>query len=555
MSQPTWIGRSLGGRYQIEALLGQGGMSAVYKATDPNLKRVVAIKLIHSHLSADQQFVQRFEEEASAVASLRHPNIVQVYDYNSDEGTHYMVLEFVPGETLQDRLQHLSSQGRKLEINEAIKYILNICDALSYAHQRGMIHRDIKPANIMLDIYGQAILMDFGIVKILGGTSHTATGAVLGTARYISPEVIRSEQADQRSDIYSLGVMIYEMLSGQPPFRSDSTMSLMMMHLNDPVPDPRTLRADLPIELVNIMLRCLEKNRANRYQNVTELSTDLKNVLNGAKSPLTTAPVPVETADRFPAKAETAAPIRYKIATPQNTEQPTEQFINQATVIEQSKPGADIPPAYVSPRAPVYQPAFTQPATKKTNTWLWLFGLGGGAVFIILLLAIGAIFLMSRKLATTAQKSTATNVVQVQTNNTLVPTTAAIVLPTQTIAASATIIPPSPTAIIQPSATYPPFYVRINSISRDGNKYSVQYETFGFVEKLPYMHVHFFFNTVSPDQAGMPGSGPWKLYGGPRPFTGYAIDQRPEGANQMCALVANPNHTVIAQSGNCVDLP
>ena len=182
MNQPTWIGRTLSGRYKIEALLGQGGMSAVYKATDPNLKRVVAVKLIHPHLSSDPAFVLRFEGEASAVASLRHPNIVQVFDFNDDGGVYYMVLEFIPGETLQDRMKRLNDVGRKLSIKEALTCTLNICDAVGYAHQRGMVHRDIKPANIMLDVHNEAILMDFGIVKILGGESHTSTGAVVGTA-------------------------------------------------------------------------------------------------------------------------------------------------------------------------------------------------------------------------------------------------------------------------------------------------------------------------------------------------------------------------------------
>src|ERR1041384_3410031 len=175
MDQPTWIGRTLGNRYRIDAPLGQGGMSAVYKATVPNLKRVVAIKLIHPHLSIDPSFVMRFESEASAVASLRHPNIVQVYEFNTDNGVYYMVLEFIAGETLQDRLKRLADVGRQLSVEEAIKITTNISDAVGYAHQRGMVHRDIKPANIMLDVQGQAILMDFGIVKILGGDSHTST--------------------------------------------------------------------------------------------------------------------------------------------------------------------------------------------------------------------------------------------------------------------------------------------------------------------------------------------------------------------------------------------
>ena len=279
MDQPTWIGRTLGGRYRIDDLLGQGGMSAVYKATDPNLKRVVAVKLIHSHLSVDPSFVQRFESEASAVASLRHPNIVQVYDFNNDNGTYFMVLEFIPGETLQDRLHRLAGNNRKLSLDEALKFTLNISDAVGYAHQRGMVHRDIKPANIMLDTQGQAILMDFGIVKILGGDSHTSTGAVVGTARYMSPESIRGEVADHRSDIYSLGVALYEMLSGRLPFVADSAMTLMMMHLNDPVPDVRGFRPDIHPDIVSILEKCLEKNRDERYQSAAGLSVDLKQAL------------------------------------------------------------------------------------------------------------------------------------------------------------------------------------------------------------------------------------------------------------------------------------
>jgi serine/threonine protein kinase len=554
MAQPTWIGRSLVGRYQIEALLGQGGMSAVYKATDPNLKRVVAIKLIHSHLSADQSFIQRFEEEAAAVASLRHPNIVQVYDYNSDEGTHFMVLEFVAGETLQDRLQHLNAQGRKLEIKEAIKYILNICDALGYAHQRGMIHRDIKPANIMLDVYGQAILMDFGIVKILGGTSHTATGAVLGTARYISPEVIRSEQADQRSDIYSLGVMIYEMLSGQPPFRADTTMSLMMSHLNDPVPDPRTMRADLPVELVNIMLKCLEKDRANRYQNVGELAADLKSVLANPVNQTAAAPALFAPVSQPVKIANPALPAINKNAPgEQNRFNPAEKIVNQSTEIDRS--GMAMAASGSLPQYNQYnQSAVIQPPVKKSNTLIWMLGLGGGFFFFIILLVIAGIFLMSRQFAGPVQPG-ATSPSVGQKSTALIPTSVPAVIATGSSATQPVIISSTSTPVLEATATYPPYYVRINSIKRDGNKFSVQYETFGFVEKLPFMHIHFFFNNVPPDQAGMPGMGPWKLYGGPRPFTGYAINQKPDTATQICALVANANHTVIANSGNCMDLP
>ncbi|HRQ24979.1 MAG TPA: serine/threonine-protein kinase, partial [Anaerolineales bacterium] len=172
----NWIGKTLSNRYVIEEMLGQGGMSAVYKATDPNLKRVVAVKMIHTHLSNNPDFVKRFEEEAAAVAQLRHHGIIQVHDFNRDDDVYYMVLEFVPGETIQDHLKRLNDAGRRLSPKNAIEYMAGVCDAVDYAHQRGMIHRDIKPANLMLNTHGQVILMDFGIAKIVGSQRHTATG-------------------------------------------------------------------------------------------------------------------------------------------------------------------------------------------------------------------------------------------------------------------------------------------------------------------------------------------------------------------------------------------
>ena len=549
MSQPSWIGRSLSGRYQIESLLGQGGMSSVYKATDPNLKRVVAIKLIHQHLSDDPQFIQRFEEEATAVASLRHPNIVQVYDFNSDQGVYYMVLEFVPGETLQERLKRLSGQNRKLPMDEAIKFTLNICDALGYAHQRGIIHRDIKPANIMLDVYGQAILMDFGIVKIIGGTSHTVTGAVMGTARYISPEVIRAEPSDSRSDIYSLGITLYEMLSGQAPFQSDSAMTLMMMHLNDPVPDPRSLRADLPTGLVNVLLKSLEKDRTKRYQSAAELAADLKRELTALETG-------VQTPQPQQASTMSSQPTIYDQESARKSQSPT--------VAETPKYGQ--PPAYNTPQAFNAPQSFNPPPAqvtpipasapaKKSHLLLWLLGLGGGFIFIILILVVVGFVFVSRNLSSASPPPLPSPTVMAISTPVMSSTQVAVAAPKIT-AETPTLAPSNtPAPALQPTATYPPLYVRIDSISLNGSQYVVNYETFGYTEKLPGMHVHFFFNTVPPDQAGMPGMGPWYLYGGPRPFTKYKVSQRPPAATQMCALVANADHSVIANSGNCVNLP
>jgi serine/threonine-protein kinase len=510
MNSPSWIGRTLSNRYKIEALLGQGGMSAVYKATDPNLKRVVAIKLIHPHLSSDPMFVQRFESEAAAVASLRHSNIVQVYDFNNDDGTYYMVLEFIAGETLQDRMKRLVDNGRQLSLEETLKFMINISDAMGYAHQRGMVHRDIKPANIMLDVHGQAILMDFGIVKILGGDSHTTTGALVGTARYMSPEIIRGTSADHRADIYSLGVTFFEMLSGRPPFVADSAMTLMMMHLNDPVPDVRDFRADVPAEIKHILEKCLAKDRDNRYQSAEELSADLRQALEGKKKPAaSTATIKVP-------KKETE-----KISPP------------PAPLIVDSPPQQ----SYTPPPPSNYTPATVE--INKPRSFRTLGFIGAGIFGLICLVAIFAIggSILSDVFAPSPPTETPT----------LSFTDTPAIIFTET---------PAETATPEPTATPTGPYVVITSITLENNKYVVNYEVGNF-EGQNY-HVHMFFDTVPPENAGSPGNGPWKLtYGnyGPSPFTQYGPANKPATASQMCALVANPNHSVILNTGNCVDLP
>jgi len=292
MPPSNWIGQTITGRYKIESLLGQGGMSTVYKAADPNLRRAVAVKLIHPHLAADPEFVRRFEEEATAVAQLRHPNIIQVYDFAHDGDTYYMVLEHVPGETLQARLKALSAANSRLPLQETIRIIAAVCEAAHYAHERSMIHRDIKPANIMINQDGEPVLMDFGVAKMLSSQQHTATGAIVGTPSYISPEQVRGERPDSRADIYALGVVLFEMVGGRCPFDADSTLRLMLMHINEPVPDIRELADDVPNALVAVIEKSLAKFPDERYQTAAEMAQALRAVAMPRAAPTATPITP-----------------------------------------------------------------------------------------------------------------------------------------------------------------------------------------------------------------------------------------------------------------------
>ncbi len=514
------IGKTISKRYVVEEMLGQGGMSAVYKGTDPNLKRVVAIKVIHSHLSSNPDFVQRFEEEAAAVAQLRHHGIIQVYDFNRDDDLYYMVLEFVPGETIQDHLKRLSDSGRKLSPAKAIEYMAGICDAVDYAHQRGMIHRDIKPANLMLTTTGQVILMDFGIAKIVGGTRHTATGAVVGTAMYMSPEQIKGEQPDRRTDIYSLGVTLYEMVGGRPPFEADSAMTLMMMHINDPVPNPKKLNPEVPDALVTIINKALAKDPNDRYQTAAQMAAALRNALSvDASSPKATMMEDVTFM-----KQARGTTIEKPVAGTYVENTPI--VPGKGTMVESSMPSS------------VYSSPVASPAPKPKSRMM--LPIIAAVVIGLLCLVGGGIVVASQFFG--APSPTETPVLVLSTD-----TQPAIAIPASTEAPTETAIPLTAT----PSTPY----VVITAIRVEGNLYAVDYDVHNFTDSL---HVHIFFNNVPPEQAGSPGSGPWKLtwgtYGNP-PFTQYSIANRPSNATQMCALVANSNHSIQLNSGNCVDLP
>lgn len=283
---PSWIGRTLGERYEIESILGRGGMSSVYRANDRNLRRKVAIKIIHQHLSENKEFIERFEQEAAVIAQLRHTNIVQAHDFSHEGEVYFMVMEYVPGETLAKRLESLKAAGIRLPLTETIHLLTTICEAVDYAHQRRMIHRDLKPANVMINLLNEPVLMDFGIAKIMGGRSAGATGSSLGTAAYMSPEQVRGDQADHRSDIYSLGIMMYEMLSGETPYQGDSTYQVMFKQINDPVPNIQAIEANTPTAVVHILERALAKIPDQRFQTALEMAIALKTAAHQLQAPV-----------------------------------------------------------------------------------------------------------------------------------------------------------------------------------------------------------------------------------------------------------------------------
>jgi serine/threonine protein kinase len=274
MDAGTWTGKTLG-RYEIGPLIGQGGMAQVYKGRHPALKRDVAIKMIHSHLATGEGFIERFQREAQLVAALRHPNIVQVFDLDMHEGVYFMVMEFIDGPTLATQLDSMRRQNSLLSLQQSVELMLVLCNALGYAHSQGMVHRDVKPGNVMFTSKGQPVLTDFGLAKIVGATSQTASGLVLGTPMYMSPEQAQGESGDARSDIYALGVMLFELATGRVPFQGDTPLSVVFKHVNEPLPSAKTVNARVPDSLEKIIIEATQKKPSYRYQACDQLAADL----------------------------------------------------------------------------------------------------------------------------------------------------------------------------------------------------------------------------------------------------------------------------------------
>ncbi|WP_269192197.1 Stk1 family PASTA domain-containing Ser/Thr kinase [Blastococcus sp. VKM Ac-2987] len=275
----------LGERYEIGGVLGRGGMAEVHHGRDLRLGREVAVKVLRHDLARDPSFQVRFRREAQASASLNHPAIVAVYDTGEDRtptgATPYIVMEYVEGETLRDVLRR---EGR-LPIERAMSLAADICGALDFSHRNGIVHRDVKPGNVMITPQGTVKVMDFGIARAVSDSAATmtSTAAVIGTAQYLSPEQARGEGVDARSDVYSLGCLLYELVTGAPPFTGDSPVSVAYQHVREDPRLPSSINPDVPPELDAILLKAMSKNPANRYQSAADMRNDLLRALAGQR--------------------------------------------------------------------------------------------------------------------------------------------------------------------------------------------------------------------------------------------------------------------------------
>ena len=274
------VGELIAGRYELEKLVGSGGMSNVFRAHDRLLERTVALKILHEQYTRDEDYVERFRREARAVAQLAHPNIVTVIDRGEQEGRQFIVFEYIDGENLKE----LSNRG-PLEVREAIGLVLQVGRALSFAHERGLVHRDVKPQNVLLNEDGQAKVTDFGIARSLDVHGVTQTGTVLGTSDYIAPEQARGQKVDPKTDIYSLGVVLYELLSGEVPFSGDNFVAVAMRHVNEPAPSVLDRRPDCPARLDLAIQRAMSKEPEDRFDSMDAFVRRARGLPRRARGP------------------------------------------------------------------------------------------------------------------------------------------------------------------------------------------------------------------------------------------------------------------------------
>jgi serine/threonine-protein kinase len=333
----TLINTLFDGRYRIVRKLGSGGMADVYLAEDEELGRRVAIKILNDRHATDEQFVERFRREAKNAAGLSHPNIVSIYDRGEAEGTYYIAMEYLDGRSLKE----LVVARGPLPIADAIACTRDLLAALRFAHRKGVVHRDIKPHNVMADADGRLKVTDFGIARA-GASQMTETGSIIGTAQYLSPEQARGAAVDQRSDLYSVGIVLYELLTGTVPFSGETPVEIAMKHLSDTPQPPSTKRSDIPPDLDMIVLRALAKSPEDRFQTAEEMDAELDRVARGAG-------VTVETADAATAVLSGT----------------TELSTAPTAIVPPRRPPAAARPSY----------RYAEPPPRRRPFWPWLLAL------------------------------------------------------------------------------------------------------------------------------------------------------------------------------------
>ncbi|NIN91835.1 protein kinase, partial [bacterium] len=270
-------GSTFAGRYQIIEVLGKGGMGKVYRALDKKLNEEVALKLIKPEIASDKKTLERFNNELKFARKISHKNVGRMYELMEEKGTHFITMEYVPGQDLRGLIR----QSGQLAVGTAVSIAKQMCEGLTAAHRLGVIHRDLKPQNIMIDKEGNARIMDFGIARSVSGKGITGAGVMVGTPEYMSPEQVESKETDQRSDIYSLGVILYEMVTGRVPFEGDTPLSVAVKHKTEDPLDPKQVNTQIPEDLSHLILRCMEKDKEKRYQSAGEVRSELENIEKG----------------------------------------------------------------------------------------------------------------------------------------------------------------------------------------------------------------------------------------------------------------------------------